>query len=261
MKSLPSSNSLDNDRPFGTTCEAFFRGQSSRDPRRERPLPLRSRCHKAASLNEPPKRRTAWLPPDGRSVKLRYIVIFREKGVVFQFRMGIFLNVLFFVQKGPLPSKSIPHRKSSRDTILPDTNLLDCPRIHKHSVTSMSRLLATLLLAALILPLHAKAQSHVEGPKSISPDSIQVTLQDIQLDIVSSETNLEQGLTPTLKPTGGKEAQIWFTLGFMLDSCRVESMRRVGSNQPTLGSTIHDITFRCHYKASEFRSALQDMLE
>jgi hypothetical protein len=125
----------------------------------------------------------------------------------------------------------------------------------------MSRFLATLFLAALILPLHASAQEHVQGPQSISADSIQVTLQDVQLEIVSSETNLERGLTPTLTPTGGKEAQIWFILGFMLDSCRVQSMRRVGSDQPSLGSTIHNITFRCHYKASEFRSALRDMLE
>lgn len=125
----------------------------------------------------------------------------------------------------------------------------------------MSRFLATLLLAPLVLPLHASAQESVQGPKSISPDSIQVTLKNVRLEIVSSETNLEQGLTPTLKPTGGKEAQIWFTLGFMLDSCQVKSLRRVGSDQPSLGSTIHDITFRCHYKASEFRSALQDMLQ
>lgn len=96
---------------------------------------------------------------------------------------------------------------------------------------------------------------------SISPDSIQVTLKKVQLDIVNSEANMEDGLTPSLQPTGGKEAQIWFTLGFMLNSCRVETIERVGSDHPSMGSTVHDITFHCHYKASEFRSALRDMLK
>lgn len=125
----------------------------------------------------------------------------------------------------------------------------------------MSRFLAGLLVTLLLSTGLTSAQSHISGPRSISSDSIQVTLKKVQLEIVDSETNLEDGLTPSLRPTGGKEAQIWFTLGFMLDSCRIEAIERVGSDHPSMGSTVHDITFHCHYKASEFRSALRDMLE
>lgn len=125
----------------------------------------------------------------------------------------------------------------------------------------MSRFLACLLVSLLLSTGLTSAQNHISGPRSISPDSIAVTLKKVQLEIVDSETNLDDGLTPSLRPTGGKEAQIWFTLGFMLNSCHVQTIERVGSDHPSLGSTVHDITFHCHYKASEFRSALQDMLE
>lgn len=126
---------------------------------------------------------------------------------------------------------------------------------------SMSRFFASILLLSFLNVGLASAQTDVSGPRSVGSDSIQVTLKKVQLEIVDSETNIKEGLTPRLKPTGGTEAQIWFTLGFMLESCHIREVERVGSDHPSLGSTVHDITIRCHYKASEFRSALRDMLK
>jgi hypothetical protein len=125
----------------------------------------------------------------------------------------------------------------------------------------MPKVLATLTVAVLLLSSPATAQDHVQGPRSISSDSIKVTLTDVRLRVAGPNDNISESLTPTLEPSGSKEAQIWFTLGFMLDSCRIKTMERIDSEHPSLGSTLHDITFHCHYKASEFRSALKDMLE
>jgi len=127
----------------------------------------------------------------------------------------------------------------------------------------MSKSLATLLLASVFLIAPANAQKNVQGPRSISEDSIEVTIVETQLKIVGPDQTVQDQLTPQLEPPTGIEAQIWFTLGFMLDSCRVKVIERVDSKSehPSTGSTLHDITFRCHYKASEFRSALRDMLQ
>ena len=125
----------------------------------------------------------------------------------------------------------------------------------------MPKFLALILVATPLLSLSAQAQEHVLGPRSISEDSIQVTITEVQLKILGSEETMGDGFTPTLKPTGGRRARIWFTLGLMLDSCRVDQKQRVDSSQPSMGSTLHNITFHCHYKASEFRSALSDMLK
>jgi hypothetical protein len=125
----------------------------------------------------------------------------------------------------------------------------------------MSKPFTFVLAASLYLAAPAQAQEHVLGPRSISEDSIQVTITEIQLKVVGSEDRMGDGLTPALRPSGDKEAQIWFALGFMLDSCRVAKKQRVDSTQPSLGATLHNITFHCHYKASEFRSALSDMLK
>ena len=127
----------------------------------------------------------------------------------------------------------------------------------------MSKSLPALLFACILLVLPAHAQDHVQGPRSISSDSIEVTISDVQLKVVGPDETVQDKITPTLKPSGGTEAQIWFTLGFMLESCRVRDIDRMDadSQHPSMGSTLHDITFRCHYKASEFRSALRDMLQ
>jgi hypothetical protein len=124
-----------------------------------------------------------------------------------------------------------------------------------------SKLLSVLFVAPLFLVLSAQAQKHVLGPQSISEDSIQVTITEIKLKVVGSDDTMSDGFTPTMQPTGGREARIWFTLGFMLDSCRIAEKTRVESAQPSKGSTLHNVTFHCHYKASEFRSALTDVLK
>ena len=116
-------------------------------------------------------------------------------------------------------------------------------------------------VAPLVFVLSAQAQEHVLGPQSISEDSIQVTITDVKLKVVGSEDTMSDGFTPTIQPTGDREARIWFTLGFMLDSCRIAEKTRVESAQPSKGSTLHNFTFHCHYKASEFRSALTDVLK
>ena len=125
----------------------------------------------------------------------------------------------------------------------------------------MTKYLATLFVAFLLVASPAVAQSHVQGPRSISSDSIKITLTDVRLRVAGPDDRMKDSLTPSLEPSGGKEAQIWFTLGFMLDSCRVQAMERIDSDHPSMGSTLHNVTFHCHYKASEFRSALKDMLE
>jgi hypothetical protein len=118
-----------------------------------------------------------------------------------------------------------------------------------------------ILLVSLPLAVPVQAQEHVLGPRSISEDSIQVTITEVKLRVVGSDDQIGDGVTPTLVPPGGQDARIWFTLGFMLDSCRLVKKQRVNPSQPSTGSTLHNITFHCHYKASEFRSALSDMLK
>ena len=121
--------------------------------------------------------------------------------------------------------------------------------------------LLLLFVTPLFFVFSAHAQEHVLGPQSISQDSIQVTITEVKLKVVGSEDTMSDGFTPTIQPTGGREARIWFTLGFMLDSCRIAEKTRVESAQPSKGSTLHNFTFHCHYKASEFRSALTDVLK
>ena len=125
----------------------------------------------------------------------------------------------------------------------------------------MPKFLPILLVASLSLAAPTQAQEHVLGPRSVSEDSIQVTITEVRLKVVNSDDRMSDGLTPTLEPAGGENARIWFALGFMLDSCRVVQKKRIDASQPNTGSTLQNITFRCHYKASEFRSAINDVIQ
>ncbi|HKL89352.1 MAG TPA: hypothetical protein VJ884_10125, partial [Salinibacter sp.] len=64
------------------------------------------------------------------------------------------------------------------------------------------------LVAPLVFVLSAQAQEHVLGPQSISDDSIQVTITDVKLKVVGSEDTMSDGFTPTIQPTGDREARI-----------------------------------------------------
>jgi len=61
------------------------------------------------------------------------------------------------------------------------------------------------IVLAMLLPLSAYGQKQVEGPRKVSPDSIEVTVKKVRLHVAN-------------------------------------------------------VTFRCHYKASEFRSAINDLM-
>lgn len=116
------------------------------------------------------------------------------------------------------------------------------------------------IFLAALLPLSAFGQKHVEGPRKVSSDSIEVTVSQVRLHVVNSQLEFANSPTPRIYPTGSRESQIWFSLGFMLDSCRVAEFDRINSTKEKKGSTINNVTFRCHYKASEFRSAINDLM-
>jgi len=116
------------------------------------------------------------------------------------------------------------------------------------------------IVLAALLPLSAFGQKQVEGPRKVSPDSIEVTVTSVRLHVANSQLEFANSPTPRMYPTGSRESQIWFSLGFMLDSCRVAEFERVNSTKEQKGSTTNNVTFRCHYKASEFRSAINDLM-
>jgi hypothetical protein len=124
----------------------------------------------------------------------------------------------------------------------------------------MTRILLPVLIV-LFLPVDASGQGTVKGPYQVSDDSIEVTITEVKLTVATSRLEFGDTSTPNLRPTGSTEAQIWFALGFLLDSCRVKKFQRVDSDSIEKGATVHNATFRCHYKASEFRSAVRDLVE
>jgi len=125
----------------------------------------------------------------------------------------------------------------------------------------MSRHVFILLIPCLLIPASAFAQKQVQGPRKVTSDSIEVTVTGVRLRIANEQLEFANAASPTLYPTGSREAQIWFSIGFMLDSCRIRKFERVESGQAKSGTTTNNLTFRCHYKASEFRSAINDLMD
>lgn len=125
----------------------------------------------------------------------------------------------------------------------------------------MSRRILLLLIPCVLIPTSLLAQKQVQGPRKVTSDSIEVTVTGVRLHIADSQLNFAKSARPNLYPTGSREAQIWFSIGFMLDSCRIKSFERVESGQAKSGTTTNNLTFRCHYKASEFRSAIDDLMD
>jgi hypothetical protein len=116
------------------------------------------------------------------------------------------------------------------------------------------------MLLALTVPCSAFGQKQVEGPRKVSADSIEVKITNVRLEVANSQLEFANSPTPRMYPTGSRESQIWFSLGFMLGSCRVAEFERVHSTKEKQGPTTNNVTFRCHYKASEFRSAISDLM-
>ena len=125
----------------------------------------------------------------------------------------------------------------------------------------MSRHILLLLIPCLLLPASALAQKQVKGPRKVTSDSIEVTVTGVRLNVADSQLNFGDSPTPQLYPTGSRQAKIWFSIGLMLNSCRVADFERVETGQAESGTTTNNLTFRCHYKASEFRSAINDLMD
>jgi hypothetical protein len=125
----------------------------------------------------------------------------------------------------------------------------------------MSRHIFLFLIPCLLIPASAFAQKQVQGPRKVTSDSIEVTVTGVRLRVANEQLDFANAASPTLYPTGSREAQIWFSIGFMLDSCRIQKFERVESGQAKSGTTTNNLTFRCHYKASEFRSAINDLMD
>ena len=125
----------------------------------------------------------------------------------------------------------------------------------------MTRFLLLYLVPCLLIPTSAFAQKQVQGPRKVTDDSIEVTVTGVRLHVADEQLDFANAARPSLYPTGSREAQIWFSIGFMLDSCRIKKFERVESGQAKSGTTTNNLTFRCHYKASEFRSAINDLMD
>ena len=124
----------------------------------------------------------------------------------------------------------------------------------------MSRHIFLFLLPCLFFSADALAQKQVKGPRKVTSDSVEVTVTGVRLRVANQQLDFANAGEPALHPTGSREAKIWFSIGFMLNSCRVSKFERVSTDQAKSGTTTNNLTFRCHYKASEFRSAVKDLM-